>query len=140
LGASSAASQHVPPPPDPNEAPIRSSDVADEGVLDRAPADGLVKERLNGSMDIRGSHRLGSVDQHLSHGVDYPAWTMGPLSAAQGSSWLATARAQLRQLLRKVGQAWSGVLSGERADQLFGHLLDVRVKIMVRFASGCAHQ
>jgi hypothetical protein len=90
-------------------------------------------------MDIRGSHRLGSVGQHLRHGDDYPAWTMRPLSSAQGSSWLATARSHLSQLLRQVDQAWSDVLSGEHADQLPGHHLDVSVKIMVRFASGCAH-
>jgi hypothetical protein len=30
-------------------------------------------------------------------------------------------------------------LSGERTDQLLGHLLDINVKIMAGFASGCAY-
>ena len=92
-------------PPDPNEAPIRSSDVVDEGVLDRTPTDSLANERLHGRMDVRSSHRLGSVGQDLRYGVDHPARTMRPLPSAQGSSWLATAPQQFGQLPRQPSQA-----------------------------------
>jgi hypothetical protein len=79
LQIDSAACQQVPAPRNPHEAGRGTRDVGSQSGLDRGPNHRLPQGRLNGSMDVLGSHRLVPIGQHLDDSLQHPAWPLRPL-------------------------------------------------------------
>jgi hypothetical protein len=112
--------------------------VVSERPLDRGPRNRPAHRRLNGGMDVLGSHGLLSIGQHLDDGLQHPAWPARPLSSVDRRSYRTIAGPHLSQPLGQSAQACSGLPAAQSTHQL-PHDLAKAASILVRFASGCVH-
>jgi hypothetical protein len=79
FSGSLSARQHVPASRHSHEAGRRTRYVGSQGSLDRRPNHRRPQRRLNGCMDVLGSHRLAPIAEHLDDSLQHPAWPARPL-------------------------------------------------------------